>query len=245
MPPTTRSRGSLRLRSGTVRRRRRPVAWGADLPAPARKRARKVFAASAKKHRVNAFVAGCVAPVAGAVELHIDAEGANTTRAVRRAARPDAVVHAVNYDRRVADEAVAAGATAGHAGVSTAVLRDLLASGTIRPGTLLLGYLDYCGSPDGHRALGFDPARDLACLAVMLRGADGVGLVTFCRRTRGGCALRKARALFAGAGLATIREHTYCETSPMALFLVRKAGGAMDARTERRYARAFAADVVR
>lgn len=237
MPSMTRSRATLRLRSGKVRR--------LALAAPARKRARKVFAESEKKRRVNVFVAGCVAPVSGAVELHIDAAGANTTRAVRRAARPDAVVHAVNYERSVADEAVAAGATAGHAGVSTAVLRDLLAAGTIRPGTLLLGYFDYCGSPDGNRALGFDPARDLACLAAMLRGGDGVGLVTFCRRTKGGCALRKARALFVGAGLEMIREHTYCETSPMVLFLVKKAGGAMDARTERRYTRAFAADIVR
>ena len=257
----TRSAAYQLLRGGR-KRRRSPLLFGAStspLSCCCRNPeavvvARKEFGASQKKQRVNSYIAGLLAAGGAAllpggggennptrpVAFVIDAEGVCTTKALLKA-RPDAVVHTANFDASVCEEATAAGAV-GHTGVSTDVLRHLRDTAVVPAASLAVGYLDYCGSPDGNVGLGFAPDRDLACLEALLQD-DGVGLVTFCRRTRGGSALRKARTLFARAGLVVVREHTYCETSPMVLYLVTKKH-AMDARVMRRVARAFHAEVV-
>jgi hypothetical protein len=216
----------------------------------------KLFRKSGAKLRINEFFsyvlqhsdgrfayARKTPPVLG---IYIDADNAMTTRAAVRTAGSGTTLHVMNYDDKVIAHAVETGRSVdctvvGHVGVSTESMlrmRDEIGEDVVDG-----GYMDYCGSPDGNVKYGFDPKVDLKCLQSMLKEKTGVGLLTFCRRTKGGSALEKARAIIAAAGLVMLYEHPYRETSNMVIYLVSKP--TMDQRTRRRWIRAFREEVVR
>lgn len=227
--------GRLSARAGRALRRalrrKRPRPCGLQqLTSKTTKRPKIDWAAKPTKRQLNtAFIPFAVQP--DTASLVIDASNLGTTTECRKV-HPDADIHVLNGDPKIAEKANQMGHT-GHAGISTDVLPELVR----KDQKFGLAYFDYCGTPDGNQ-LGFKPSIDVGCIPKLLH-PDAATVITFSRRTKR--SLEKARRLFDDAGLKVLCEHKYRDTSNMVVYLLAHI---MSPRLQRQLVRAFKTTVM-
>ena len=104
------------------------------------------------------------------------------------------------------------------AGISTATLASVG-----NRGQHVLAYLDYCGTPRGSCAIGWDPLADIRTVATELLVDGGYLAMTFCKR---GCkdaedyVWTMLRQVSSDVGIVPCFVYRYCETQAMFVVVV-------------------------